>query len=157
MTEEWRAIPGHPNYEASSLGRIRSTARSEDPRVLKTWLAGIGYQYVSLGAKHKGAVHVLVAKTFHGPRPEGQVVRHLDGTRLNNAPGNLAYGTQTQNMRDAVLGGTHREANKTHCKRGHAFDEANTRVATGSSGFPGRWCRACERLRAIVRRQAVSA
>jgi len=36
----------------------------------------------------------------------------------------------------------HHHANKTHCKRGHAFTRENTRVYHGR-----RYCRACERLR----------
>lgn len=40
----------------------------------------------------------------------------------NNALPNLAWGTNSDNMLDAVRNGTHREARKTHCIRNHEFD-----------------------------------
>lgn len=50
--------------------------------------------------------HVLMAAAWHGPRPPGLVVRHLDGDKLNDAPWNLAYGTPAQNHDDAIRHGT---------------------------------------------------
>lgn len=49
-----------------------------------------------------------VAETFLGPRPAGAVLRHLDGTRDNDAVSNLAYGTPVENFDDAVKHGTRR-------------------------------------------------
>lgn len=57
--------------------------------------------YVVLGHKAAGSlVHQLVARTFHGPHPKGQEVRHLDGNPRNNRADNLAYGTRTENILD---------------------------------------------------------
>ena len=50
-------------------------------------------------------VHALVAELFIGPRPERNVVRHLDGSRSFNWVGNLAYGTHQENSDDARLHG----------------------------------------------------
>lgn len=50
--------------------------------------------------------HTLIAAAWHGPKPPGLVVRHLDGDRLNDAPWNLAYGTPTENHDDAIRHGT---------------------------------------------------
>lgn len=50
--------------------------------------------------------HVVVAETFHGARPDGLEVRHLDGQRDNCAAANLAWGTRSQNMRDKDRHGT---------------------------------------------------
>lgn len=146
MSEEWRAIPGHPGYEASSEGQIRSWARGA-VRVLKPFALPTGHLCINLGRAHRYSVHRLVALTFHGPRPEGLIVRHLDSDPSNNRPENLAYGTQSQNLRDGVLAGTHVHAKKTHCPRGHEYSEANTRVKIQRNGFPARWCRACEVIR----------
>ena len=77
---------------------------------------------------------------FAGPCPEGLVVRHLDGNPENNrwapgdeaetraAGGNLIYGTDSENSFDTVEHGTHWQARKTHCKRGHKFTPENTYI-----------------------------
>jgi hypothetical protein len=89
-----------------------------------------------------------VAEAFHGPRPVGLEVRHLDGDSLNNAASNLRYGTRTENLLDAVEHGTHYNAKKTRCPQGHLYDETNTRVSTTTGE---RSCRTC--ARASKRRQ----
>lgn len=45
-------------------------------------------------------VHRLVAEAFHGTRPPGMQVRHLDGDNSNNTPENLSFGTQEENYED---------------------------------------------------------
>ncbi|WP_180768758.1 HNH endonuclease signature motif containing protein, partial [Vibrio parahaemolyticus] len=66
-----------------------------------------GYLGTALGKKggYK-RVHELVALTFIGERPKGQVTRHLDGDKLNNRPGNLMYGTEKENQSDRLMHGT---------------------------------------------------
>jgi hypothetical protein len=93
-------------------------------------------------------VHHLIAETFHGPRPEGMVVRHLNGNPLDNRAENLRWGTYTENNLDAVAHGTHLHARKTHCPQGHPYDAENTRVYRGM-----RYCRACPSVHAAARKQ----
>jgi hypothetical protein len=149
-SEEWRPIDGHPGYEVSSLGRVRS------PRGLLNLHPNsvTGYLYVALGRHTRRAVHVLVAEAFHGARARSQVVRHLDGSRQNNVVSNLAVGTYSENAHDAVRHGTHHMARKTHCIHGHEFTPENT-VMNGSA----RGCRTCRRARrrAYRERQAFRA
>jgi len=67
------------------------------------------YDVVNLSrdGKHKSFTrHVLIALTFHGPRPTGMLVRHLDGNRMNCAAANLAYGTSQDNSDDMKRHGT---------------------------------------------------
>lgn len=94
--EVWRDCRSWPIYAASTFGRIAFNGR-----VLAAEKGPRGYRQ-SRGA----VVHRLVADAFYGPRPRGREVRHLDGDRLNNRPGNLAYGTSKQNKRDAIRHGT---------------------------------------------------
>lgn len=50
-------------------------------------------------------VHRLVLQAFVGPPTEGQVARHLDGNPTNNALGNLAWGSPSENNADMVAHG----------------------------------------------------
>jgi len=109
MDEGWQPVPGFEGYEASTAGRIRSVDRQlSDGR----WAGGVvlaateddnGYLRVTLstgGRKRTKQVHVLVCLAFHGPRPKGREVRHLDGVKVNCRPGNLAWGTKGRNAKD---------------------------------------------------------
>lgn len=150
--EEWRDIPGFPEYQVSDRARVRSlkTYNRPDgrPVLLAPYLAENGYYYVKLlvGRKaHNPTLHKLVTAAFIGPRPEGMVVRHIDGDPTNNVPANLRYGTHSQNNDDSVRHGTHPEASKTQCKRGHEFTGENTRVERRPNGRSARRCLTCQR------------
>lgn len=152
--EEWKPVPGFPDYEVSSFGRVLSR-HGRQPRVLKPFRMG-NYLGVGLcgpgGATRRVTLHVLVAEVFIGPRPEGNDVRHLDGNHRNNTAENLAYGTRSENVFDRIRHGTHHYAMRTHCKWGHPFDEANTRY-----GKSGRECRACSQRRLRQHRATATA
>lgn len=105
-SEEWRAIPGFPCYEVSSLGRVRSP-RCPDGMTL--WEDKDGYPCIRLfraGKGHVRPVHRLMGEAFFGPRPEGLVTRHLNGDNKDNRLSNLSYGTQAENQFDSVRHGT---------------------------------------------------
>jgi hypothetical protein len=108
-----------------------------------------GYHQLTLsrdGKRKNVFVHMAVAEAFHGPRPDGLVVRHLDGNPSNNSATNLRYGTPSENARDRIAHGRHNQLNKTHCSQGHPYDEVNTsHLADGS--------RACRTCRAAAARQ----
>lgn len=129
MTEPeiWRDIPDMEGfYQASSLGRIRSVdrihmqiAKGGDLRPFKYRgkirathrNASNGYLMIALsqpGRKRQTyAVHYLVCSAFHGPRPEGHVVAHGDGNRLNPSADNLRWATGSENAADKIGHGTH--------------------------------------------------
>lgn len=115
MTKEiWQQIPGWLHYEASSLGRIRSVGRwrphNRYPGKLMWWKGRILKPvsnrrqafYVVMPGQKCVLVHKLIAATFIGPCPPGMLVRHLNDIPSDNRPGNLAYGTQLDNMVDAA-------------------------------------------------------
>lgn len=100
--EEWRPIPGFPKYEASTQGQIRSLYGKRS-KILKPGINRDGYLHVGLHlnkVQKTWMVHVLVALTFIGERPEGQCIRHLDGNPANNHPSNLCYGSLAENSND---------------------------------------------------------
>ena len=97
-TVEWRCAPGFSSWEVSSEGEIRNR---KTKRIRKCTDNGYGYLKVNLcndRGRHKSAkVHVLVALAFHGPRPDGMQVAHVDGNRHNNRAENLTYASPTEN------------------------------------------------------------
>lgn len=119
---EWRPVVGFENnYEVSSDGEVRSVdhlieekvdamGRTIPPYMLKGKVLQqrkhmFGYWMVTLSVKnvrYDRCVHRLVAEAFLGPRPEGSVIRHLNGNPEDCRACNLAYGTQTENMNDAI-------------------------------------------------------
>lgn len=130
VSEIWKAIPGFEGlYEVSDQGRVRSLDRvvlrhspyhggcvptQRRGRVLAECVTD-GYAFVHLyetSVMRRFAVHVLVALAFVGPRPDGLLIRHLDGCKKHNFPTNLAYGTAKENGEDSVKHGTlcHSEA-----------------------------------------------
>ncbi len=75
--------------------------------------------------------------------PETMHVHHLCRNRACVNPDHL----------EAVDAKTHlrEHKTKTHCIRGHAFDEANTRISVRKDGRERRACRACDRIKAKAR------
>ena len=109
---ELRTIPSIAGgkYVAGSDGHIYcySTAKvnSNKPqpfRLLETE-GSAGYPFVAIiedGRRRTVPVHRLICEAFHGAKPsEKSVVRHLDGSRSNNDPANLQWGTYAQNEAD---------------------------------------------------------
>lgn len=78
-------------------------------------------------------VQNLVADANLGPRPQGMVLRHLDGAPTNNRPENLAYGSMAENMADrARHGRTQRGETHAASKLSNAEVEAiRERCAAG--------------------------
>lgn len=75
-----------------------------------------GYHQIRNG-RIRSRRHTLVCEAFHGQRPAGHAVRHLDGNPANDAPTNLTWGTQTENMQDAVRHGTHHTGAKINSEQ----------------------------------------
>lgn len=139
--EEWRTVAGFPDYQVSSVGRVVSYKRQR-PRELAGVVGTSGYQKVTLardGEKSTKHIHVLVCEAFHGPRPEGMWVRHLDGNKANNAAANLAWGSPLENAADTRAHGTHANGRKTHCQNGHPLEGDNVRYRRAGH----RYCRTC--------------
>lgn len=124
--ESWRPIDGYDGlYEVSNRGRVRSwSTRGSHLRIPAT-----KPHLVSIEVNRRGAcsvtlqrgrdhhrrgvlVHHLVMAAFIGPRQKGQLIRHLDGNAQNNRLENLSYGTQADNMADALRHGTTARGNK---------------------------------------------
>jgi hypothetical protein len=101
-SETWKKIRGFPDYEISSLGRIRSHAQ-RCPRILKTdkKVNGAGYESACLGARYTTGVHQLVAIAFCGTR-RGREVNHKNGNKRDNRAINLEWVTSSENKYHSI-------------------------------------------------------
>lgn len=161
--ETWKPIPGYEGqYEASNIGRVRSLDRVAihkngfRQRIRGRMLVVVhnksGYATVSLcrdGKARRVVIHRLVLEAFVGPKPPGQVTRHLNGDKLDNRLENLTYGTYSENAQDAVRHGTFNMLTGDSCKRGHPWSEESTYWRKGR-----RTCRICMKERGERRYRA---
>lgn len=121
---EFRPIPGHPQYLASSDGKIWTFWRSrgpglylgETPKELTGGKNEKGYRHVILcdGKKNRKMYRVsrLILEVFSGPCPEGMECSHKDGNKLNNAVSNLEWATHKDNNDAKREHGTHQAGSK---------------------------------------------
>lgn len=148
---EWRTIPSFLGYSVSDDGQVRGRRG-----LLTQHIDACHYFRLGLyrdGKRINCRVHVLVAEAFLGPRPDGAVVRHVDGDHRHNTIGNLVWGTPSENVRDSVEHGTQRNIRKTHCPYGHPYDATNTTFEAAGN----RKCRTCKRERERARRAQMRA
>ena len=66
----------------------------------KISMSGNGYPVCWHSGKVR-YVHQVVCETFHGPKPEGMEVLHLDDDKTNYDPSNLKWGTPSENRKMA--------------------------------------------------------
>ena len=109
-----KPIPSIPGALANTLGQIKlPEGEVKMPnggfRTSKTkWIngcvrrskKGAKHEYMGILYRRKNyKIHRLVCEAFHGPAPDGKpVVIHLDEDGTNNAPSNLKWGTQKENL-----------------------------------------------------------
>ena len=97
-------VRGYENYLVLRDGTVIG-ARGKQ---LKVDANSTGYERVTLsrgGIVNRRFVHQLVAEAYHGDRPKGAVVNHIDGDIKNNHCDNLEWVTQSFNVVDGYKRG----------------------------------------------------
>jgi len=114
IPDDVRPIPEFPNYGVRPNGEVWRIARDLHSRGhlgrMKFSHSTQGYANVTLyadGRRVSKLVHILVARAFLGPCPEGMEVSHSDNNKMNPALSNLSYVTHAEN-----------EQHKVRCGRG---------------------------------------
>lgn len=104
------------------------------------WMGGRfdnGYGSFQIGGRsvssHRWAFQQLI-----GPFPSGLESDHLCRARACVNPAHIEPVTHSEN----VLRCDHHQRRKTHCPKGHPYDERNTHMRPSG----GRRCRACSRI-----------
>ena len=143
MKEIWKDVPEYEGmYQASNFGKIKSLERSVNnnggERVLPEKIMsqrsftrkGRTYLTVNLskyGRRKTFRVHVLIAKTFLGRRPDKFVIDHINNIPTDNRASNLQYITSRENTSKDRKGGTSRFAGVHWCKAKRKW-KANIRI-----------------------------
>lgn len=101
MEESWLPVAEAPDYEVSTLGRVKGkTWRPLDPKPNPG-----GYVPIALsvnGRRVTRLAHVLVAKAFI-PNPDDKpIVNHINGVRHDNRAANLEWATAVENRSKRV-------------------------------------------------------
>lgn len=127
--EVWKIVPNYLYYEVSSLGRVRSVARSfvdasgrvyaHKARLLAgTFTTSMGW-VVDLAKADKSRKSLVVARLVLSAfvrLPEvGEVARHLNDNKDDNRLENLAWGSHQDNVADGVKNGRYRKLPHHKC------------------------------------------
>lgn len=161
---EWHDIPGYDGqYQITTDGRIRSgdkrvrcapgATRVVRGRELSVMQRSDGYKFVSLtgkdGVLSRQYLHRLLLLTFCGCPPDGYYGCHNDGNPANNSLSNLRWDSPSGNNQDTVRHGTHINASKDRCPRGHLLAGENVTKWGLARGV--RKCKSCHRASAFMR------
>lgn len=122
---EFRKIPSldflyEVNCNGTILRNVKSKKQSKIVLDMHHANNGIGYYMtmVSVHGKTKRVMlHTVVAECWHGKRPDGLQIDHIDRNSRNNDYRNLRYVTHSEQMKNRVLSAETIERVKRNCRK----------------------------------------
>lgn len=117
--EVWKPIPGHPDHEASSEGRIRRAVRGNNypaGHIIKAFPTPRGYRALGIwtdGKRVNCLVHRLVGMAFLPPIEGKPFINHINSIRHDNRAANLEWCTRTENLVHSYRVGGQRLVDRT--------------------------------------------
>jgi hypothetical protein len=115
------------------------------------WNTSKGYGKIGLDGKIY-RVHRLALQVVNGPILDGLVVDHLCRNPRCFNPKHLEAVTQKVNARRGNAGLV--QKSRTHCPKGHEYNEQNTRYNYDRRGWILRDCRVCDRMQKAAKKKA---
>ena len=112
MEEIWRNVLTHNGYKVSNLGKVMSFRKVKSGKLMIPSSDKDGYLKVNLssgvGTKAKSMkIHVLVLQAFIGVAPVNKPNGcHKNDIKTDNRLENLYWGTQKENVQDALINKT---------------------------------------------------
>lgn len=127
MTETWKDVLGHNQYEVSSEGRIRRKAYFLKPHPTKNG----GHMQVAI-ASRLTYVHRVVADVFLSNPEKKRTVNHKNGNPRDNRVENLEWATHSENnLHGYRVNGRSHYAERKIC--GVAFDGREVRFKSAAA------------------------
>ena len=116
-----KTILGFPDYSITKDGRVWSKTRklSNGRHWQGQWVKSFCKKgYLQIGLRKRGgriwrSIHRLVLNTYIGFCPKGMEACHNNGNRKDNRLKNLRWDTKSNNIKDAIRHGTHRNTQQT--------------------------------------------
>jgi len=128
-----RPIPSAPGYAVTADGEVY-----RDGAPVRCSLTSKGYRKLTirtLSGRQTVRVSGVVCAAYHGERPPGHEVRHLNGRRDDDRADNLAWSTHAENCADKVAHGTAQRGERNPIAR---LTEAQVRAIRASQEPAGR-------------------
>lgn len=132
IKEEWKGIQDYTDYFISNLGRVKSLKNNIE-KFLKPGIGSSGYYNIALckdGVPKTFRIHQLVALHFID-EPQGRIINHIDGNKLNNQVSNLEYVSYSDNLNHAYKKKLRPKGEKIHCSKLTDKDVLKIRVLLG--------------------------
>ena len=101
----WKQHPIYTKFYFCDDGRVISYVKKTPKQVYGTDCGQSKYKAICVQGSKKVYLHRTVCELFNGSPQAGQICRHLDGDKYNNAATNLAWGSHLDNSKDMLAHG----------------------------------------------------